>query len=135
MNNFYANGSGLFEDDPTHIRRAQELTEWFDKGENDVKHILWSSLSPDLNPVEHLFWSDALYQHHQNTHRERAVFSTPVQFKRFVECAPRNTEAVLVVMDQDLTNTLAVFTFNLSPVCFIFLKASEKLAVSSCLKT
>jgi hypothetical protein len=30
------------------------------ENENDVNHMPWSSLSPDLNPIEHLsLWSSA----------------------------------------------------------------------------
>ena len=28
------------------------LTDWFDEDKNDVNHMLWPSLSSDLNPDE-----------------------------------------------------------------------------------
>lgn len=39
---FWPNGSGLLQDDPTPILKAQGLTEWFE-GENDANHKLWAS--------------------------------------------------------------------------------------------
>lgn len=43
---------GLFQDDSAPIHLAWGVTKWFD--ENDVKHVLWLSQSPDLNSVTRL---------------------------------------------------------------------------------
>lgn len=51
----HPDGCNLFYDDPTPIRSAEVLTELFDNDhENDVNHMFWLSVSPDLNPIEHL---------------------------------------------------------------------------------
>lgn len=55
MKYFYSNGSGLFQDDTVFMHRAHGVTERFDGYENDMNHVLRSSLSPDLSPTEHLW--------------------------------------------------------------------------------
>lgn len=45
MNHFYPDWTAVFEDDNAPILMAQELTEWFDKYENNVHfHRLAESL-------------------------------------------------------------------------------------------
>lgn len=34
--------------------KAQGVSEWFDEHENEMNHLL-KTLSPDLNPAEHLW--------------------------------------------------------------------------------
>lgn len=36
MKHFYPDGHGVFQDDPAHINRLQEITEGFGKCENDM---------------------------------------------------------------------------------------------------
>lgn len=36
MKHFYPDGRGVFQDDPAHINRLQEITEGFGKCENDM---------------------------------------------------------------------------------------------------
>lgn len=47
-------GRGLFQDNPTPMQRALELTEWFDENENYVNHVLWPSQLPDFNAIKDL---------------------------------------------------------------------------------
>lgn len=77
MKHFYPYRSGLLKDGPTLIHRAGGLTEWFNKDGNNVNHMQWTSHSPHLNPIVHLWkiWSNTL------------DLSTLI---------PRGTEAVLV---------------------------------------
>lgn len=48
LKHFYPDGSGLFQDDPAHIHRAQRLT---DEYENNLSHMLWRLPSPDFNLI------------------------------------------------------------------------------------
>lgn len=62
MKHFYPDGTGLFQDDPAPIHRAEELTECFYEDENYVSPMLWPSHSPNLKltGTYERFWSVAL---------------------------------------------------------------------------
>ena len=55
VNHFYPDRSGHFQDNNAPIHRAQVVTKWFDKHENDINHMSWLCQSPDLNPIEHTY--------------------------------------------------------------------------------
>ena len=69
LKHFYADGTGVLEDDNAPICRAWGVTEWFDEYENGVNHMLWPLQSLNLSPIEHLVWNSmlnsALHRHHQ----------------------------------------------------------------------
>ena len=52
MKHFYPDRRGLFQDDDSSSHKVPGVTEWFDEYENEANYVLWSSQSPDLNPVE-----------------------------------------------------------------------------------
>lgn len=54
MKPFKTDRRGLFQDNNTPVHRARGATKLCGEYENDVNHMLWPSLSPDLNSNEHL---------------------------------------------------------------------------------
>lgn len=59
---FCPDGNGLFQDGNSLIHRAQGDTEWFDKVENDVNHILSALLSPTFHCHHHNTWSNIYWK-------------------------------------------------------------------------
>lgn len=82
------------------MHRSQGLTEWFDEHVNDVKHILWPSQSPKINPGQHL-WELPLQQCSPPSPKpqvpgksfERSAFIFRVQLQRRVQSMRRSTDA------------------------------------------
>lgn len=50
---FYAPGQ-IFQQDNAPIHTAEDVKEWLEK--YGVQVLDWSPYSPDLNPVEHIWW-------------------------------------------------------------------------------
>lgn len=45
---------GLYLNDNSSIHSVLQVSGWLDDYENDVSHWPWPSLSPDINPKDHL---------------------------------------------------------------------------------
>lgn len=50
MKRFSPDRSGLFQDDPAPIHRAQGRMDRFNENESEVNHMLWPLHSPDFKP-------------------------------------------------------------------------------------
>ena len=55
LQHFFPARKGVFQDDRAPIHRAHVYANWFDEHETDGIHTTRPSLSPDLNPIKHLW--------------------------------------------------------------------------------
>ncbi len=102
----YPSSDGYFQQDNTPCHKAQIISDWFLEHDNEFTLLKWPPLSPDLNPIEHL-WDvverEILIMDVQLTNLQQlcdAIMSiwTKISeecFQHLVESMPRRTKTVL----------------------------------------
>ncbi len=102
----YPSSDGYFQQDNAPCHKAQIISDWFLEHDNEFTLLKWPPLSPDLNPIEHL-WDvverEILIMDVQPTNLQQlrdAIMSiwTKISeecFQHLVESMPRRTKTVL----------------------------------------
>ncbi len=106
MTTVYTSSDGYFQQDNAPCHKAQIISDWFLKHDNEFTLLKWPPQSPDLNPIEHL-WDvverEILIMDVQPTNLQQlrgAIISIRTKiseecFQHLVESMPRRIKAVL----------------------------------------
>ncbi len=104
MTTVHPSSDGYFQQDNAPCHKAQIISDWFLEHDNEFTLLKWLPLSPDLNPIEHLW--DVV----EREIRIMDVLSTNLQqlcdaimtiwtkkecFQHLVESMPRRIKAAL----------------------------------------
>jgi hypothetical protein len=95
----FLNNDALFQDDSAPIHAAGTVQSWFEEHEGELQHLLWPTLSPDLNITESL-WSELEI-------RVRNRFPPPTSLKELEDVLEEEGYKILIATVQNLYKSIA----------------------------